>query len=92
MVAVQVSHLEGWQVRGALVHCLDVDLPVPVLVTVQLLLHDVELDVQGKAVEGFSEHQRLGAEACHGGLAERLSCYAEELVCVDSCVHHEPVW
>ena len=38
MVAVQVWHLEGRQVRGTLVHCLDVDLTVPVLVPVRILL------------------------------------------------------
>ena len=43
----------------------------------------------GEAEEGFPEHQRLGAEACCGGLVERLSCYAEEEVCVDGGVHNE---
>ena len=78
VVAVQVWPLEGRQVHGALVYCLHVDLPVPVLVPVGLLLHDVELDVGGEAAEGFPEHQRLGAEACRGGLVEWLLCYAEE--------------
>ena len=39
--------------RGPLVHCLDANLTIPVLVPVQLLLHDVELDVGGEAAEGF---------------------------------------
>ena len=64
--------------RGALVYCLDVDLTVPVLVTVGLLLHDVELDIEGGAAKDFAEHQRLGAEARCAGLVEWLSCYAEE--------------
>ena len=90
IVAVQVLHLEGLQVRGALVHCLDVDFTVPVLVPVGLLLHDVELDVvEEGAADGFSEHQRFSAEAGRGVLVERFSCYPEELVCVDSGVHHE---
>ena len=63
-----------------MVHCLDVDLTVPVLVTVRLLLHEVYLvlDVGGEAAEGFAEHQGLRANTCCGGLAERLSCYAEQ--------------
>ena len=77
-VAVLVCHLERQQVHGALMHCLDVDLTVPVLVPVGLLCHDLELDVGGEAMEGFPEHQRLGAGSCRGGLVERLSCYAEE--------------
>ena len=40
MVAVQVWYL-------------DANLTIPVLVPVQLLLHDVELDVGGEAAEGF---------------------------------------
>ena len=67
--------------------CLDVDLSIPVLVSVGLLLHDVELDVGWEAAEGFPEHQRLGAEARRGGLVEWLSCNAEEEVCADSGVH-----
>ena len=59
-------------------YCLDVDLTVPVLVPVGLLLHDVELDVRGEPAEGFTEHQRLAAEARCSGRVERLSCYAEE--------------
>ena len=47
--------------RGALVHCLDVDFTVPLLVPVGLLLHDVELEVVGEAAEGFPE--RLVAAA-----------------------------
>ena len=67
--------------RGALVHCLDVDFTVPVLVPVGLLLHDVELDVGGEAAEGFPEHQCLGAEVGRSGLVERfvitaMSCIA----------------
>ena len=61
MVAVQVWHLEGRQVRGALVYCLDVDLTVPILVPVGLLLHDLELDIGGEAAEGFPKHQRFCA-------------------------------
>ena len=78
MVAVQVWHLEGRQVRDVLVYCLDVGLRVPVLVPVGLLLHDVELDVGGEAAEAFPEHQRLGAKACRCGVVEWLCCYAEE--------------
>ena len=77
-VAVQVWHLESQQVRGALVYFLDVDPTILVLVPVGLLLHDVELDVGGESAEGFPEHQRLGTEACCGGLVVWLSCYAEE--------------
>ena len=90
MVAAQVWYLEGGQVRGALVHCLDVKFTVPVLVPVGLLLHDVELAVWGDAAEGFPKHHCLGAEVGRVGLLERLLCYAGELVCVDSGVHHEP--
>ena len=63
--------------RGALVHCLDVDLTIPILVPVGLLRHDVELDLGGGAAEGFPGHQCLGAEACCGVLRDWLSCYAE---------------
>ena len=75
---------------GELVCCLDVHLSIPVLVSVGLLLHDLQVDVRGEAVEGFPEHQRLGAKARRGRLLEWLSCYAEEEVCVDSGVHHKP--
>ena len=78
MVAVQVWHLESWQVHGAMVYCLDVDLIVLVLVPVGLLLHDVELDVGGRHAQGFPERQRFAAEACGGCLVEWLSCYAGE--------------
>ena len=45
--------------RGTLVHYLDV---VPVFAPVEILLHDLELEVGGDAAEGFSEHQCLRAE------------------------------
>ena len=47
MVSIQIWHLEGGQVRSALVYCLDVDLTISVLVPVGLLFHDVKLDVGG---------------------------------------------
>ena len=78
MVSVEVGHLEGWQVRSALVYYLDVDLAISVLVPVGLLFHGVKLDVGGKAAEGFPEQQCLGAEARRGGFVGWLSCYAEE--------------
>ena len=37
IVLVQVGHLEGQQVRSALVYCLDVDLTISVMVPVGLL-------------------------------------------------------
>ena len=77
MVSVEVGHLEGRQVRSALVYCLDVNLAISVLVPVKLLFHDVKLDVGGEAAEGFPE-QCLGANARRGGFAEWLSWYAEE--------------
>ena len=58
---------------GVLVRCLDVNVSIHVLVSVGLLLHDVELDVGGEAAERFSAHQRLGAEAPCGSLVEWLS-------------------
>ena len=76
--------------RCALVYCLDVDLTISVLVSVGLLFHDVELDVGGKDAKGFPEQQCLGTEACRGGFVKWLPCYAEEQVCVDSGVNHEP--
>ena len=39
---------------------------------------------------GFPEQQCLGAEARRGGFVKWLLCYAEEQVCVDSGVYHEP--
>ena len=90
VVSAEVGDLEGWQVRGALVYCLVVDLTISVLVPVGVLFHDVELDVGEKAGKGFPEQQCLGAEACRGGFVEWLSCHAEEQVCVDSGVYHEP--
>ena len=78
MVSVAVGHPEGWQVRSALVYCLDVDLAISALVPVGLLFHDVKLDVGWKTAEGFPEEQCLDAEACHCGFVEWLSCYAEE--------------
>ena len=74
----------------ALVYCLVVDLTISVLVSVGLLFHDVELDVGGKAAKGFPEQQCLGAEARRSGFVKWLPCYAEEQVCVDSGVYHEP--
>ena len=90
MVAAEVRDLEGWEVCCALVYCLVVDLTISVLVSVGLLFHDVELDVGGKAAKGFPEQQCLGAEARRGGFVKWLPCYAEEQVCVDSGVYHEP--
>ena len=90
VVSPEVGDLEGWQVRCALVYCLVVDVTISVLVPVGLLFHDVELDVGGKAAKGFPEQQCLGAEARRGGFVEWLPCYAEEQVCVDSGVYHEP--
>ena len=74
----------------ALVYCLVVDLTISVLVSGGLLFHDVELDVGGKAAKGFPEQQCLGAEARRGGSVRWLLCCAEEQVCVDSGVYHEP--
>ena len=74
----------------ALVYCLAVDLTVSVLMSVGLLFHDVELDVGGKAAKSFPEQQCLGAEARRGGFVKWLPSYAEEQVCVDSGVYHEP--
>ena len=74
----------------ALVYCLAVDLTISVLVSVALLFHDVELDVGGKAAKGFPEQQCLGAEARRGSFVKWLPSYAEEQVCVDSGVYHEP--
>ena len=90
VVPAEVRDLEGWQVPCALVYCLVVDLTISVLVPVGLLFHHVELDVGGKAAKGFPEQQCLGAEARRGGFVEWLPCYAEEQVCVDSGVYHEP--
>ena len=90
VVLAEVGDLEGWQVRCALVYCLVVDLTISVLVPMGLLFHDVELEVGGKPAKGIPEQQCLGAEARRGGFVEWLSCYAEEQVCVDSGVYHEP--
>ena len=90
VVSAEDGDLEDWQVPCALVYCLVVDLTISVLVPVGLLFHDVELDVGGKAVKGFPEQQCLGAEARCGGFVQWLPCYAEEQVCVDSGVYHEP--
>ena len=90
VVSAEVRDLEGWQVRCALVYCLAVNLNISILMPVGLLFHDVELDVEGKAAKGFPEQQCLGAEARRGGFVEWLPCYAEEQVCVDSGVYHEP--
>ena len=76
--------------RCALVYGLVVNLPISVLVSVGLLFHDVELDVGGEAAKGFPEQQCLGAKARCGGFVKSLPCYAEEQVCVDSGVYHEP--
>ena len=76
--------------RCALVYCLVVDFTISVLVSVGLLFHDVELDVGGKAAKGFPEQQCLGAEARRGGFVKWWPWYAEEQVCVDSGVYHEP--
>ena len=78
MPAVQVPYLEVRYGRGELVHCLEVDSTVPVLVPVGRRFHDVELDVGGKAAGGLPEHQWLGAQVGCGGVVQRLSCYAEE--------------
>ena len=85
VVWAEVGDLEGWQLRCVLVYCLVVDLTISVLVPVGLLFHYVELDVGGKASKSFPEQQWR-----RGGLVEWLSCYAEEQVCVDSGVYHEP--
>ena len=90
VVSAEVRDLEGWYVRCALVYCLVVDLAISVLVSVGLLFYDVELDGGGKAAKGFPEQQCLGAEARRGGFVKWLPCYAEEQVCVDSGVYHEP--
>ena len=90
VVSAEVRHLEGWQVGCALVYCLVVDRTISVLVPVGLLIHDLELDVGGKAAKGFPEQQCLGAQAFSAGFVEGLPCYAEEQVCVDSGVYHEP--
>ena len=90
VVSAKVRDLEGWQVPFALVYCLVVDFTISVLVPVGLLFYDVELDVGGKAAKGFPEQQHLGAEARRGGFVEWLPCYAEEQVCVDSGVYHDP--
>ena len=76
--------------RCALVYCLVVDLTISVFVSVGLLFHDVELDVGRKAAKGFPEQQCLGAEARRAGFVKWLPCYAEEQVCVNSGVYHEP--
>ena len=55
VVSAGVGHLEGRQLRGALVYCLDVDLTISVLLPVGSLFHDVTLDVEGKAADGFPE-------------------------------------
>ena len=73
MVSAELGHLEGQQVRGALVYYLDVDLTISVLLPVGLLFHDAKLDIGGKAAEGFPEQQCLGAEARRGGFVEWLS-------------------
>ena len=78
MVLVQVGHLEGRQVRSALVYSLDVDLTIAPLVPVGLLFHDVKLDVGERAAEGFPEQQCLGAEARRCGFVGWLCCYAEK--------------
>ena len=49
--------------HGALMHCLDVNLTIPVLVPLGLLLQDVELDIGGEAAGGFS---RASALQCRG--------------------------
>ena len=90
VVSAEVGDLEGWQVRCALVYCLVVDLTISVMMPVQLLFHVVELDVGGEALKGFPEQQCLGAEARRGGFVEWLPCCAEEQVCVNSGVYHEP--
>ena len=65
--------------RCALVYCLVVDRTIPVLVSVGLLFHDVELDIGGGAAKGFPEQQCLGAEARRGGFVKWLPCYAEHI-------------
>ena len=90
VISAEVRDVETWQVRCALVYCLAVDPTISVLVPVGLLFHNVELDVGGKAAKGFPEQQCLGAEARRGGFVEWLPCYAEEQMCVDSGVYHEP--
>ena len=78
MVSAEVGHLEGQQVRSALLYCLDVDVTISLLVPPGLLFHGVKLDVEEKAVGGFPEQQSLVAEARRGGFVAWLSCYAEE--------------
>ena len=90
VVSAEVRDLEGRQVCCALVYCLGVDPTISVLVPVGLLFNDLELDVRREAAKGFPEQQCLGAEARRGGFVEWLPCYAEEQVCVDSGVYHEP--
>ena len=90
VVSAEVGDLEGWQVRCALVYCLVVGPTISVLVPVELLFHDMELDVEGRAAKGFPEQQCLGADARRGGFVEWLPCYAEEQVCVNSAVYQEP--
>ena len=55
VVLAEVGHLEGRQVRSALVYCLDVDLTISILVPVGFLFQDEKLDVGGKDAEGFPE-------------------------------------
>ena len=90
VVSAAVRDLEAWRVCCVLVYCLVVDLSISVSVPVGLLFHDVELDVGGKASKGFPEQQCLGAASRRGGFVEWLSCFAEDHVCVDSGVYHEP--
>ena len=90
VVSADAGDLEGWQVRCALVYRLVADLTISVLVPVGLLFQDVELDVGGEAAKAFPEQQCLGAEARRGGFVEWLPCFAEEQVCFDSGVYHEP--
>ena len=75
--------------RAELVHRLDADSIVLVLVPVGLLFHDVEVYITGQAAEGFQQHHCLCAEVGSGGIVERLLCFAEELVFVGSGVQHE---
>ena len=76
MASFQVWHLEGRQVRVALVHYRDVLLTVPVLVPVGLLLHHVELDVGAEGCGGLS---RSSALVCRGLL--RWPCGAAVVLC-----------
>ena len=78
VLANQVWHSGGGWVGGELVHCLDVDSAVPVLVPAGSLFQDVELDVWQGAAESIQKHQCLGAEGGCCGLVELLCCYAEE--------------